>query len=109
MHHYGWARPDWALQAKWHENQARHLGEGTPSGLLSRLPWIPGIEPFTGQHPAAMRGWIASHRTEAPLIAPRRFHREHVRLHASQLIERLTGWRPFEFRNYDEVKPEPVT
>jgi hypothetical protein len=109
MHHYGWARPDWALQAKWLENQSRHLGEGAPNDVLSRLPWIPGIEPFTGQHPAAMREWIAARRTAAPLIAPRRFDRQHVRLHASRLIERLTGWRPFEFRNYDEVRLEPVT
>lgn len=104
MHHYGWARPGWALQAKRSEDR-----DGEPmqrSRVDSRflLPWIPGIEPFAGPHPAAVRDWIASRRTETQLIAPRRFYRGHVRLHALLLVERLTGWRPMEFRNYEEVR-----
>jgi len=38
-----------------------------------------------------------------PAIRPRRLYVGHVRLYLSHWIERLTGHRPFEYRNYDEV------
>lgn len=99
MHHYGWARPVSALAAKRAAD-----GEIVP-GLLNDpnrplLPWIPGISTFTGDHPAAVRDWITARRAHERLIEPFVFHRAHVRLAASLWLERLTGWRPFEYRNY---------
>ena len=43
---------------------------------------------------------IAQRRSDEQLIAPRRWEGHHVGLTASLLIERATGWRPFEYRNY---------
>jgi hypothetical protein len=37
------------------------------------------------------------------VIGPRRFHPSFVRYYLSGLIERLTGVRVFEFRNYTLV------
>ena len=37
------------------------------------------------------------------MIAPRMFKLEHVRYYISEWIERLTGARVFEFRNYEVV------
>ncbi len=104
MHHYGWARPTWALASK---RAADRVLDPVPRQQLDGrplLPWLPGIEPFQGEHPAVARAWIAARRNDRSLTAPRRFERGHVRLLASLLLERLTGWRPFEFRNYSEVR-----
>ncbi len=101
--HYGWARPAWALAAKRAEDRAldperRQALDGRPL-----LPWFPGIVPYRGEHPMAAREWIAARRTAERLIAPRRFERGHLKLRMLGAIERWTGWRPFEFRNYTRL------
>jgi hypothetical protein len=105
MHHYGWARPAWALHAKRVEDGSRQPVPGDDQPLL---PWIPGIEPFTGSHPAAADAWIAERNNGQSLISPRRHDPGQLRLQAALLLERLTGWRPFEFRNYEEVSARPL-
>ena len=67
------------------------------------LSWTPLLRPFSGTHPRAAQQWIAARQAEAggePAVAPRRFRIGHLRLYASDLIERWTGARPFEYRNY---------
>jgi hypothetical protein len=100
MHHYGWARPAWALAAKRSADNEIYQWRGKMDQQRPLLPWFPGIRPFTGRHPVEVGDWIAARRTTDRLIAPPRFEREHLRLGASNLVERLTGWRPFEYRNY---------
>jgi hypothetical protein len=103
MFHYGWARPAQALHEK------RELGRtmypwrnADPNQPL--LAWIPGIRRFAGSHPAAARGWIEARRNDAGrVIAPRRFRWGFLRYYLSGAIERLTGVRVFEFRNYKIV------
>lgn len=106
MHHYGWARPAWALAAKRAEDRALDPARRQALDHRPLLPWFPGIKPFRGEHPAPVRDWIAARRTDERLISPRRFERQHLRLQLLGAIERMTGWRPFEFRNYREVKGE---
>jgi hypothetical protein len=103
MFHYGWARPAQALREK------RELGKTmypwrNADERLPLLAWIPGIQPFTGTHPAVARDWI-ERRLEDPerVIAPRRLQWHHLRYYVSGWIERLTGVRLFEFRNYTIV------
>jgi hypothetical protein len=103
MFHYGWARPAQALREK------RELGKTmypwrNADERLPLLAWIPGIQPFTGTHPVVARDWI-ERRLEDPerVIAPRRFQWHHLRYYVSGWIERLTGVRVFEFRNYTIV------
>lgn len=100
MHHYGWARPAWALQAKrradldiYHWRQGQDVNRPL-------LPWIPGIRRFRGAHPAVAAEWIAARHAEHELVAPRRLRGHHLPQLASLALERLTGWRPFEYRNY---------
>jgi hypothetical protein len=59
------------------------------------------LQPFQGQHPAVAREWIEerSHDPER-VIGPPHFKLEHLRFYISDWIERLTGARVFEFRNY---------
>jgi hypothetical protein len=100
MFHYGWARPASALREK------RELGRTMypwrdADASLPLLAWIPGIRPFRGAHPQVARDWTAArHHDPERAIAPRRFRLRHLRYYISGAIERLTGIRVFEFRNY---------
>lgn len=103
MFHYGWARPAHALREK------RELGRtmypwrnADPS--LPLLAWMPGLERFKGTHPEVVRSWIEARRFDPDrVIGPRRFRWRFVRYYLSAVIERLTGVRVFEFRNYKIV------
>jgi hypothetical protein len=103
MFHYGWARPAQALREK------RELGKTMypwrdASERLPLLEWIPGMRPFRDTHPAVAREWIEARRVDPDrLIAPRRFRWRFVRYYISGWIERCTGVRVFEFRNYTLV------
>jgi glycosyltransferase involved in cell wall biosynthesis len=103
MFHYGWARPAQALREK------RELGKTMypwrdASARLPLLEWIPGMQPFRGTHPAVAREWIEARRSDPDrLIAPRRFRLRFIRYYISGWIERMTGVRVFEFRNYELV------
>lgn len=104
MHHYGWARPAWALAAKRAADNAIYHWRGKMDQARPLLPWFPGITAFAGEHPAEVREWIAARQHDERLVAAPRFEREHLRLIASNAVERLTGWRPFEYRNYTLVR-----
>jgi hypothetical protein len=104
MHHYGWARPAWALRAKRTADTAIYHWRGKMDPDRPLLPWFPGIEPFAGEHPTPVRAWIAARRTESSLVSVPAPDREHLRLRLSNAVERLTGWRPFEYRNYTVVR-----
>ena len=101
--HYGWARPAQALREK------RELGKTMypwrdADERKPLLAWIPGIRPFTGQHPVVAQAWIEPRRTDPDrVIAPRQFRWRFLRYYLSGAIERLTGVRVFEFRNYTLV------
>ncbi|HJQ66330.1 MAG TPA: hypothetical protein VJ816_08135 [Gemmatimonadales bacterium] len=107
MFHYGWARPPHAIKEKheisktiypWsREQSARDQERGY-------LEWLPLLKRFTGAHPRAAREWIQQRMIAAEQrIGPRRLRPEHLRLYVSDWIERLTGARVFEFRNYQIV------
>jgi hypothetical protein len=103
MFHYGWARPAQALREK------RELGKTMypwrdADERKPLLAWIPGIRPYHDPHPAVAREWIEPRRLDPErVIAPRRFRWRFLRYYVSAAIERLTGVRVFEFRNYTIV------
>lgn len=107
MFHYGWARPARAIKEKlaisktiypWQEERL------TAELARPELEWIPFLRLFTGSHPRAAQEWIRARAVDPErLIGPRRFKLEHLRYYISDWIERLTGARVFEFRNYELV------
>lgn len=103
MHHYGWARPTWALAAKRSEDLAIYPWRREQDQARPLLPWFPGIRPFVGQHPAVAQEWIRERRSDTRLIEPIRWQPHHAGFVLSSLIEQRTGWRPFEYRNYVPV------
>jgi hypothetical protein len=103
MFHYGWARPSQALREKRNLGRTmypwRNADESRPL-----LAWIPGIRRFTETHPAVARSWIEARQHDPErTIEPRRFRWGFLRYYVSSLIERMTGVRVFEFRNYKIV------
>ena len=107
MFHYGWARPAKAIKQKLEISKTIYPwggGRFDKEQARGHLEWIPLLKPFTGTHPAAAADWIAL-RAHDPdrVIGPRRFKLEHLRFYVSDAIERLTGARVFEFRNYVPV------
>ena len=104
MFHYGWARPAQALRSKLEVSRVLYPWVKQPEAGQPLLPWTPGLRRFTGTHPAAAREWVAGRRHDAErFIEPRRFRWKFLRYYISAAIERLTGARVFEFRNYKIV------
>ena len=107
MFHYGWARPARAIKQKLEISKTIYPWGGDrfdKEQARGYLEWIPLLRRFTGTHPRAALDWIAE-RAHDPerVIGPRRLKAEHLRFYISDWIERLTGARVFEFRNYELV------
>jgi len=108
MFHYGWARPAKAIREK--REISRTIYPWAKQRLEqelkadNHLEWIPLLQPFAGTHPRAAAEWIRE-RAHDPerVVGPREFRLAHVRLYLSDWIERLTGARLFEYRNYEIV------
>ena len=103
MYHYGWSRPPATIQKK--REFTRSLYPEKEPGERALLPWIPLLRPFTGEHPPLVRAWVKARSPqpgEQRVSAPR-FNWRWPRLYGSHLIEKVTGVRPFEFRNYTVV------
>lgn len=108
MFHYGWARPPSSMRQKLVASQ--EIFTEVADRLEARaaqpsLSWTPLLRRFTGAHPGVAQGWIAERQAAAsgPAVGPRRFRLGHLRLYLSDWIERLTGTRLFEYRNYIEL------
>ncbi|HEU4570359.1 MAG TPA: hypothetical protein VFS07_07295 [Gemmatimonadales bacterium] len=99
MFHYGWCRPTAALRAK-RENDKVMYPWRPHSDDIPLLRWIPGLKPFPGQHPAVAAPYVARYRDQIHPVGPRFWTWKFARIYASGWVEKLTGWRPFEFRNY---------
>ena len=103
MFHYGWARPAHALREK------RDLGRTmypwrNADASLPLLAWMPGLQRFRGTHPAVAQRWVEARQVDPErVIGPRKFRWRFLRYYISTAIERLTGARIFEFRNYEII------
>jgi hypothetical protein len=109
MFHYGWARPLQSMNRKL--AAAKEVFPERAMSLAARaaqdeaLGWTPLLRRFMGAHPDAVQSWIAARRAAAAgwTAGPRRLRLSHLRFYVSDWIERLTGARLFEYRNYVEV------
>ena len=107
MFHYGWARPARAIREKYEASKVIYPWSRERSEREQKrgyLEWLPLLRKFTGAHPRVAREWVEA-RAHDPerVIGPRFFKPEHLRFYLSDWIERLTGARVFEFRNYTLV------
>jgi hypothetical protein len=113
MFHYGWARPPQSLAHKLAVSQEifTHAAARLELRAAARrdggggLEWTPLLRRFEGTHPRGVQEWIAARRGSpaTSAVAARRLRLGDLRFYASDWIERLTGARVFEYRNYVEV------
>lgn len=103
MFHYGWARPAHALREKRELGRIMYPWRDADTSL-PLLAWMPGLKRFRETHPEMVRTWIEARNFDPErVIGPRRFRWRFLRYYISTAIERLTGVRVFEFRNYEIV------
>jgi glycosyltransferase involved in cell wall biosynthesis len=104
--HYGWAkRPELAVEKRlqWYRFGKDPDWRTRPRYAFRRLP---GLVRFTGTHPVWMRDWIAEHNWAFdPNGISRDWSWKSLKAIASDAVERATGWRPFEHRNFQLVEP----
>lgn len=105
--HYGWARPIPALNAKREVDHALyHATDGRPMRprIPDRLSGQIGLTQYAGTHPAVAMPWIAEREGLLPAgVQPIRWNARQMQVALLHGLERLTGWRPFEFRNYTPI------
>jgi hypothetical protein len=106
--HYGWARNPRSMRQKLVASQeifTEAVDRLEARAAQPALSWTPLLHRFTATHPRAAHEWITARQAAAAgsAVGPRRFRLGHVRLYVSDWIERLTGARLFEYRNYVEI------
>ena len=110
IYHYGWVKPPASQQAKqehfhryWHNDQ--WLEKEVPRKVDFDYTGIDSLAPFTGTHPFVMQERIVRKNWK--------FEHDPAKKKLSLLnsilrfIERLTGWRPGEYKNYTIYRTNP--
>jgi glycosyltransferase involved in cell wall biosynthesis len=102
VYHYGWVKhPDKQRQKQLNFNRLWHSDVQVAQMMQSLSYTYNGSEaltPFSGAHPAVIQPRIAAMNWQFE-VAPTG-PRQPFKYRLSDFIERLTGWRPFEYRNY---------
>jgi len=103
VYHYGWVKPPKAQQAKqenfhkmWHDDAWMKKNiEATEEFDYSK---IDSLEEFKGTHPLVMQGRVKAQNWNF------KFDKSKIKLSVKdkflQSIEKTTGWRPGEYKNY---------
>lgn len=99
--HYGWVRPPEVMKQKTVAMDKLYHGDDKDTGDNARYKRIYGLERFIDTHPSVMLKRVEEKRWKVDLMAaPLVFKAKDIRKVFTRNIERLTGWLPFEYRNY---------
>ena len=103
IYHYGWVKPPEFQQAKqqyfhklWHTDQ--WMKENVPDVAEFDYSGIDSVQRFSGSHPSIIRERIKKQNWEVNIQPSKK--RLSFRLKMLLFIEKLTGWRIGEYRNY---------
>ena len=109
IYHYGWVKHPELQQAKqqyfhklWHPDE--WLEKNVSEADAFDYSGIDKVELFTGKHPEAIAGRIA--RINWKLTLDTRQNRQSLKYRMLEWLERWTGRRWFEYRNYSLVKKQ---
>ena len=107
IHHYGWVREPEAMQAKTNNFGRYWLGdtwseqqEKTYSGGFD-YTGVDALEKFTGTHPQVMQQRINSMNWKFEYELS--FNKLKFKDKFKNLLEKLTGKRPFDYKNYKAI------
>jgi hypothetical protein len=97
--HYGWARAEQVMQKKVTEMDKLYHHDSPESSFSYERIW--GLHPFRDTHPKVMNEWIEKNRNQVDLMKMKfKFEKNTLGLAFSDLLERLTGHRIGEYKNY---------
>ena len=103
IYHYGWVKPPEFQQAKqqyfhklWHNDQ--WMKENVPDVPGFDYSKVDSVQRFKGSHPFVIRERINRQNWEVNIDPSKK--RLSLRLRMLLFIEKLTGWRIGEYRNY---------
>jgi hypothetical protein len=103
IHHYGWVKDPRAMQEKklsfnkyWHDDQ--WIEKNIVKAEEFDYSKIDSLKKFTESHPAVMTGRIS--RMNWQFNRDMSTNRLKVKDQVKQWVEKVTGWRPGEYRNY---------
>lgn len=101
--HYGWVKPPEKQQAKqenfhkmWHDDA--WLDQHVPKVEEFDYSAIDSVARFTGTHPLVMQARVENQNWEVKIDPSKK--RLSPRYKLLMAIEKLTGWRPGEYRNF---------
>lgn len=100
--HYGWVKQQDTMRVKTQAlDQLYHGLETAVAGDAYKYKRFWGLRAFRGTHPKAMHQRVADSVSLVDLAkAPFVFAPRDLIKVALDLLERLTGWRPFEYKSY---------
>lgn len=103
--HYGWARKESVMARKIEKFDKLYHGDHFEQKNKFEYKKVFGLRQFHGEHPKIMSKWINENRNDLDLntLKPD-FKWKHIRMGVSDMIERVTGHRLGEFKNYKLVK-----
>ena len=104
VHHYGWVKPPAAMQRKQETfNKLWHSDEWVAQNVVAAEEFdysqVDSLQRFAGTHPATMQPRITAQNWRFDHEIARNRYRFKDRL--KQTLERLTGYRVGEYRNYE--------
>lgn len=107
IYHYGWVKPPEAQQAKqqsfhkmWHDDE--WMKNNIPDVEEFDYSQIDLLDDFTGSHPAIMKERI--NKAKWTFRYDRLKAKLSLRYKILYWVEKITGWRPGENKNYRELK-----
>lgn len=104
IHHYGWVREPSAMEAKTAAFGKLWLGDSwqpTIQGTFDYSSQIDALEKYNGTHPSVMQELI--HRINWNFEHDISFNKLKTKDKLKNLLEKITGRRLFDYKNYREV------
>lgn len=109
--HYGWVRPQETMKSKtvfmdslYHSSKGTTTEQVPATGTNYVYKRIVGLRPFLQTHPKVMEERVRGAPRFDFSTAPKVFHIKDTWKIISGFIEKITGYRPFEFKNYKLIK-----
>ena len=103
VYHYGWVKPPQAQQAKqenfnryWHDDS--WMEKMVQKNESYDYSIIDSLKPCTGNHPQVMKDRISRQKWDLGFNPTRK--KQSLKNRLIHSIEKHTGWRPGEYRNY---------
>ena len=102
--HYGWARPQSLMDKKTKEFVKFYHGQDFKAENFSYKKCY-GLKKFKGTHPKLMNNWIKKNSNKIDVFKlSAHYTLKDLSLFFSDLVERLTGYRIGEYKNFKVIK-----